>query len=103
MTCRDEEIDCIEPDRQRCSAILKDRASAGIHMVATVRTRERAAISKLVECAFNTALSAVVPLTMANLHDVGQAGVIVREPSKEFPHCELTQFVERLGHDHPLR
>ena len=45
------------------------------------------------ESAFDAARMADMPSAVPDLHDVGQAGIIVREPGKKLPHREPAKLL----------
>src|SRR5438270_189560 len=100
MACRDEQIDCIEPNLQGRPRVLKDRPSGRVDVIATGRARERAAVCELVEGAFHAAGAAHMPLAVPDFHDVGETGVVIREAGEKLADSqppELVQFGFRCG------
>src|SRR5208282_695050 len=113
MSSHHKKVDRIEPYAERCAAILKNRASAGIHVITTGRARKGVAAGELVKGPLTPARLADMPQAVADFHDVSQASVIVREPGEELTDrepAEIFQFGTRLmyawlafsGHREPL-
>jgi hypothetical protein len=61
-------------------------------VIATGRAGEGSASGQLVEGAFDAARITDVPLAIADLHDVGQASIVIREAFEKLPNRELAEF-----------
>jgi hypothetical protein len=80
---RNKQIDRIEPSLQRRVTVLKDRARAGVDMIAALRARIGAALRELVERRISVALDADMPQPVADIHDPLEASIIGWEPGEE--------------------
>lgn len=80
---RDKEVDRIEPRLKRRAAVLKDRAGAGVDVIAAGGAGEGPASGDLVKGALNAAFAADVAKAIADLHDSRQASIVVLELREE--------------------
>lgn len=86
---RDEQVDGVEPALQRRAAVLKDRAGARVDVVAASGARVGRARGEAMEGRVLAALLADVTQAVSDIHDVSQAGIVIRELAEEVFDGEL--------------
>ena len=89
MACRDKEVDRIEPRLERGAGVLKHGASSRINVVATSGASPCAAVCQAVEGAVDTASAADMAWAVANVEDMDEASLIIREPCEELADVEV--------------
>jgi hypothetical protein len=68
----------------RRAAVLEDGIGAGVHMVPTLGTGERLAARNAVKRGFLGTLPADVMEAVPDFHNMGQAGIVIRETGEKF-------------------
>lgn len=86
---RDKEIDRIEPRLKRGASVLKNCASSRIEVVAAGSASPRTTIGQTVEGGLYTAGAADVARAVADIEDVDEASLIIRETLEERADVEL--------------
>ena len=103
MARGNEKENRIVPDRQGRLAVLKDRASAGVDMMATGSAWIGLAGGNAVVGSLNTTGRAEALEAIPLFHDVLKAGVIIREPLEELADWQFGGNWFALAHNQEYR